>query len=94
MSGPANDVSLLVNRARMGGFVEFDFTDRYSEAATVMAEWLHDGRLLAGQSRGKQPGGPLEVPWASVRHKAVLAVLEGVAALAGGAVRHAGSVAR
>ncbi|MDD7942030.1 NADP-dependent oxidoreductase [Actinomycetospora lutea] len=45
VSGPAHYTSLLVNRARMEGFIVFDYADRYSEAATVMAEWLRDGRL-------------------------------------------------
>lgn len=45
MKGPANYMSLLVNRARMEGFVVFDFADRYAEAATEMAGWMQKGKL-------------------------------------------------
>ncbi|HXV93458.1 MAG TPA: NADP-dependent oxidoreductase [Pseudonocardia sp.] len=44
-TGPANYLSLLVNRARMEGFVVFDFADRYAEAAKEMGAWLREGRL-------------------------------------------------
>jgi hypothetical protein len=43
--GPANYLSLLVNRARMEGFVVFDFADRYAEAAAAMGRWLGEGKL-------------------------------------------------
>jgi NADPH-dependent curcumin reductase CurA len=43
--GPSNYMTLLVDRARMEGFVVFDFAKRYAEAATEMAGWLADGRL-------------------------------------------------
>jgi NADPH-dependent curcumin reductase len=43
--GPANYLSLLVNRARMEGFLVFDYVDRYAEAAREMAGWLAEGRL-------------------------------------------------
>ncbi len=43
--GPANYMSLLVNRARMQGFLVFDYADRYAEAAVEMAGWLREGRL-------------------------------------------------
>jgi NADPH-dependent curcumin reductase len=45
MRGPANYMSLLVNRATMTGFLVFDFANRYAEAAQEMAGWLTDGRL-------------------------------------------------
>jgi NADPH-dependent curcumin reductase CurA len=45
--GPKNYMSLLVNRARMEGFVVFDFAARYAEAARTIAGWLADGRLKA-----------------------------------------------
>jgi NADPH-dependent curcumin reductase CurA len=45
MRGPANYMSLLVNRASMTGFLVFDFADRYAEAAQEMAGWLTEGRL-------------------------------------------------
>ena len=45
VQGPKNYLSLLINRARMEGFVIFDFADRYLEAATEMAGWLAEGKL-------------------------------------------------
>jgi NADPH-dependent curcumin reductase len=45
MRGPANYMSLLVNRASMTGFLVFDFADRYAEAAAEMAGWMADGKL-------------------------------------------------
>jgi NADPH-dependent curcumin reductase CurA len=45
MKGPSNYMSLLVNRARMEGFVVFDFADRYTEAAREMAGWMAAGKL-------------------------------------------------
>lgn len=43
--GPANYMSLLVNRARMEGFVVFDYKDRYTEAIGQMAQWTQEGKL-------------------------------------------------
>src|SRR5689334_16403066 len=43
--GPANYLSLLVNRASMTGMVVFDYADRYAEAARELAGWLVEGRL-------------------------------------------------
>jgi NADPH-dependent curcumin reductase CurA len=45
VAGPSNYLSLLVNRARMEGFIVFDYADRYADAATEMAGWLKAGRL-------------------------------------------------
>ena len=45
VKGPANYLSLLVNRARMQGMVVFDYAARYGEAAADMATWLAQGRL-------------------------------------------------
>jgi NADPH-dependent curcumin reductase CurA len=45
MQGPANYMSLLVNRASMTGFVVFDYAARYAEAAREMASWMAQGRL-------------------------------------------------
>jgi NADPH-dependent curcumin reductase CurA len=47
MSGPSNYMSLLVNRARMQGFVVMDYMSRYPEALQEMAGWIADGRLIA-----------------------------------------------
>jgi NADPH-dependent curcumin reductase CurA len=47
MRGPSNYMSLLVNRARMQGFVVMDYMSRYPEALPEMAGWIADGRLVA-----------------------------------------------
>jgi NADPH-dependent curcumin reductase CurA len=47
MKGPANYMSLLVNRASMTGMVVFDYAARYGEAAKKMAEWMSQGKLIA-----------------------------------------------
>lgn len=43
--GPANYLSLLINSARMEGFVVFNYTARYGEAAREMAGWVMSGKL-------------------------------------------------
>ena len=43
--GPSNYLSLIVNRARIEGFLVFDFADRFPAAAIEMAGWLREGRL-------------------------------------------------
>jgi NADPH-dependent curcumin reductase len=45
VKGPANYLSLLVNRASMTGMVVFDYADRYRDAALEMAGWMAAGRL-------------------------------------------------
>ncbi|MEA2375714.1 MAG: hypothetical protein QOD53_2177 [Thermoleophilaceae bacterium] len=45
MKGPANYMQLLINRARMQGFLVFDFAARYGEAAREMGGWLKEGKL-------------------------------------------------
>jgi NADPH-dependent curcumin reductase CurA len=45
--GPKNYMSLLVNRARMEGFVVFDYAARYAEAAAAIARWHKEGKLKA-----------------------------------------------
>ncbi len=45
MRGPSNYMSLLVNRAKMEGFLVFDYADRYGEAAREMGGWMAEGRL-------------------------------------------------
>jgi len=45
INGPKNYLYLLVNRARMEGFIVFDFASRYKEAAKEMAAWLAQGKL-------------------------------------------------
>lgn len=45
VKGPANYLSLLVNRARMQGMVVFDYADRYGLAARELAGWMAEGKL-------------------------------------------------
>ena len=45
VKGPANYLSLLVNRASMTGMVVFDYAARYAEAAREMAGWMAAGKL-------------------------------------------------
>ncbi|HLW55573.1 MAG TPA: NADP-dependent oxidoreductase [Candidatus Angelobacter sp.] len=45
IKGPANYLSLLVNSARMEGFVVFNYMARYGEAAREMAGWMLAGKL-------------------------------------------------
>jgi NADPH-dependent curcumin reductase CurA len=45
IKGPANYLSLLVNSARMEGFVVFNYLARYAEAAREMAGWMMAGKL-------------------------------------------------
>ncbi|MEL6590182.1 MAG: NADP-dependent oxidoreductase [Bacteroidota bacterium] len=45
IQGPRNYLSLLVHRARMEGFVVFDYQDRYMQAAQEMAAWMMAGKL-------------------------------------------------
>ena len=43
VKGPANYLSLLVNRARMEGMVVFDYAARYPEGVAQLAQWLREG---------------------------------------------------
>jgi len=45
IKGPANYLSLLVNRASMTGMVVLDFLPRASEARAAMTEWRKAGKL-------------------------------------------------
>ncbi|MEH6436237.1 NADP-dependent oxidoreductase [Massilia sp. DD77] len=45
VKGPANYLSLLVNRARMEGMVVFDYAARYPEAVREMAHMIGEGSL-------------------------------------------------
>ena len=47
MKGPSNYMSLLVNRARMEGFVVIDYMGRAPEATAEMAGWIAEGKLVA-----------------------------------------------
>jgi NADPH-dependent curcumin reductase len=45
VKGPANYLSLLVNRASMIGMIVFDYAPRYPEAVREMAQWMAAGKL-------------------------------------------------
>ena len=45
MQGPRNYMMLLVRRARMQGFLVFDYAKQYGDALREMGEWYRDGRL-------------------------------------------------
>jgi NADPH-dependent curcumin reductase CurA len=45
VKGPANYLSLLVNRAKMQGMVVFDYADRYDVARRDIAGWIAEGKL-------------------------------------------------
>jgi NADPH-dependent curcumin reductase len=45
--GPANYLSLLVARASMTGMVVFDYAARFGQAATEIAGWMQEGRLIS-----------------------------------------------
>ena len=43
--GPRHLFHLIVKRARVEGFLVFDYADRYKEGLTQMAQWLREGKL-------------------------------------------------
>lgn len=43
--GPSNYLSLLINRARMEGFIVMDYFEKYEEAVEKIAGWLNEGKL-------------------------------------------------
>jgi NADPH-dependent curcumin reductase CurA len=43
--GPRNYMNLVVRRARMEGFLIFDFADRYPEAIADLGRWAADGTI-------------------------------------------------
>lgn len=45
MVGPNNYIWLGTMRARMQGFVVFDYADRYAQARGRMAQWIANGKL-------------------------------------------------
>ena len=44
-AGPSHLRSILINRARVEGFLVFDWQDRYPEAIARLTQWLDEGRL-------------------------------------------------
>ncbi|MBB4911012.1 NADP-dependent oxidoreductase [Actinophytocola algeriensis] len=49
-AGPANYLSLLVNRASMTGMLVFDYEKRYAEGMSVLADWLAAGVVTASET--------------------------------------------
>jgi NADPH-dependent curcumin reductase CurA len=47
VQGPSNYLALLVRRARMEGFLVFDYVSRYGDAGREIAGWIADGRIKA-----------------------------------------------
>lgn len=45
--GPKNYLSLLMNSARMEGFIVFNYIERYGEGIQALASWLAEGKLKA-----------------------------------------------
>jgi hypothetical protein len=43
--GPRNYMQLVVRRARMEGFLVFDYTSRYPEALAELGRWAAEGRI-------------------------------------------------
>src|SRR5215469_11251660 len=45
IKGPTNYLSLLINSARMEGFLAFSYRERYAEATQQLAGWMMAGKL-------------------------------------------------
>jgi NADPH-dependent curcumin reductase CurA len=60
MTGPRNYMNLLVNRARMEGFVVFDYAKRYKEGVAQMSAWMQQGKLAAHEDIAE--GGVADFP--------------------------------
>ncbi|KDQ15908.1 hypothetical protein BOTBODRAFT_130652 [Botryobasidium botryosum FD-172 SS1] len=43
--GPTNYAQLIIQRARMEGFVVFDFYQQFDEAVAEMSQWMREGSL-------------------------------------------------
>ena len=44
-TGPRLNAQLIVKRARMEGFIVYDYKDRYPEAMEVLKKWIREGEL-------------------------------------------------
>jgi hypothetical protein len=55
--GPRVHRQLLVARARMEGFLIFDYRDRLPEAREALAGWLREGKLRCGSTSSTARGG-------------------------------------
>jgi NADPH-dependent curcumin reductase len=47
IQGPKNYLSLLINSARMEGFIVFNYAQRYGEGIQALAAWLAEGKIKA-----------------------------------------------
>jgi NADPH-dependent curcumin reductase CurA len=45
LTGPASYLALLANRARMEGFIYFDYVEKFGSAESELAQWVLDGKL-------------------------------------------------
>jgi hypothetical protein len=43
--GPRNYINVMIQRARMEGFVVLDYAPRFDEATTALEQWVQDGRI-------------------------------------------------
>lgn len=43
--GPRNLMNLVIQRARMEGFIVLDYAERFAEASAQLAEWVRAGRI-------------------------------------------------
>jgi len=80
--GLSNYLSLLVSRARMEGFVVFDFQKRYPEATAELGGWIAEGKLKTREdvvSGGIEafPDTLLKLFWGENVGKLVLEVADG-----------------
>jgi NADPH-dependent curcumin reductase CurA len=44
--GPRNLLNLVVQRARMEGFIVLDYAPRFAEARAALADWVREGRIV------------------------------------------------
>jgi hypothetical protein len=44
--GPANYLNLVIQRARMEGFIVLDYAPRFGEAVKRLAQWVAEGRIV------------------------------------------------
>ncbi|MEM8606043.1 MAG: NADP-dependent oxidoreductase [Myxococcota bacterium] len=80
-SGPNNYIALLSARARMEGFVVFDYAKQYGAAAVEIVKWMNEGKLKTEEHviEGIEnfPSAMLRLFSGDKRGKLVLAVAEG-----------------
>ena len=51
--GPRVERQLLVKRARMSGFLIFDYAHRYEEAIARLATWVREGKIRYREDIGE-----------------------------------------